>query len=279
MSSFDYSDILADYENPLLLKQGGQKVVFLANHPDHGKVALKIGTYVYPQTLVRMQREVDVLSGIQSDYYPKCFEFKELPNNRFVILEEYVESMPLSSLLDKYTNPLITLGLIKSLVTGIEILWDKRIVHRDVKPDNLLIRPDGSLKIIDLGIARLLDQESITRTLAPMGPCTPVYASPEQLSNRKKIIDVRTDQFSIGIVLLQLLAGGLHPFDPTVVGSGSSIVENIVNGKWARGLLASQELERLRPVVVKLLGPEPYQRYRIPEKLLGDLDKVMEASK
>ena len=64
-----------------------------------------------------------------------------------------------------------------------------------------------------------------------MGPCTPVYAAPEQLSNNKSIIDARTDFFALGIIALELYLG-VHPFDPSFVGNQYSIVENILQNKF-----------------------------------------------
>lgn len=69
--------------------------------------------------------------------------------------------------------------------------------------------------IIDLGIARFLDLESLTRTISPMGPCTPIYAAPEQLTNNKALIDPRTDFFGLGIIALELYLG-VYPLTQTM---------------------------------------------------------------
>lgn len=277
MYPFNHQDILSAYSNPILLKEGGQKVVYRVTHPTHGESALKIGQYSTPQSLERIRREVAVLKDIDSEYYPKNYDFEVLSNDRFLILEEYIDSKPLSSHLQDYADPKHALGLIEHLVKALKIIWEKRIVHRDLKPDNILILPSAPPKIIDLGIARLLDMDSITRTLAMRGPCTPIYAAPEQLTNRKTEITTRTDQFNLGIILLQLLMRGKHPFDPTVVGSGASTVDNIMRGKWAKATLNAAEFAALRTLLTRLLGREPYQRYRNDELLMTDLRKASEA--
>lgn len=277
MYPFDHQDILSAYSNPILLDQGGQKVVYRVTHPTYGESALKIGQYSSPESLERIRREVTVLKDIDSEYYPKNYDFEVLPNDRFLILEEYIDSKPLSSHLQDYTDPKDALNLIEHLVIALRIIWEKRIVHRDLKPDNILILTSAPPKIIDLGIARLLDMDSITRTLAMRGPCTPIYAAPEQLTNRKTEITTRTDQFNLGIILLQLLLNGEHPFDPTVVGSGASTVDNIMRGNWAKARLSAVEFAPLRPLLIRLLGREPYQRYRNDELLMADLRKAVEA--
>ena len=268
----NFCDILAMYPDAKPIKEGGQKAVFLINHPDFGKCVLKVGIYSRPQTLERIQREVRTLWEIDSSYYPKNYDFQILDGNRFFILEQYVECVPLSSCLRNYTDPSDTLLLLRELVIGLEILWNKKIVHRDLKPDNILISSKGNPIIIDLGIARLLAEESLTQTIALRGPATPAYAAPEQLLNRKTNIDIRTDQFNLGIITMQLLMGGTHPFDPVVVGAGENIMENILQGRWNKGILENQDLKALRPLIERLLGKEPYMRFRSSESLLEQID-------
>jgi eukaryotic-like serine/threonine-protein kinase len=197
----------------------------------------------------------------------------------FVITEEYVESRPLTYCMEAFATPGSSIRFVHNLVHGLDVLWQRRIVHRDVKPDNILVTPSGRPKIIDLGIARLLDADSLTHSLNARGPCTPVYAAPEQLKNRKAQIDARTDQFSLGIVLLQLLFTGRHPFDPAVVGSGESIVHNILSGVWAKGALSALRVpQQIEKTVTRLLGDEPFKRYRSTAAILEALRSCEEAS-
>ena len=267
----DANSILAQFQNPILLKEGGQKKVYRATDPVEGQIILKIGSAENAQSLERIRREVEILREIDSPYYPKNIDFRVFPGASFLIVEEYLNAQPLTALLNKFVEPSAAVALVSNLVTGLEVLWCRRIVHRDVKPDNILISADGLPKIIDLGIARLLDDESLTRTLAPRGPCTPVYAAPEQLLNRKDAIDHRTDQFSTGILFLQLLLGGAHPFDPDLVGRGQSIVDNILDDCWFRGTLDQEPLDRFRRVLTRMLGKEPYMRFRNAVLLRNEL--------
>jgi hypothetical protein len=92
-----------------------------------------------------------------------------------------------------------------------------------------------------------------------MGPATPMYASPEQLANKKNTINHRSDFFNLGILTYELIVGQ-HPFDPSHVGSGGSYVENIVNGNR---LPMPQTLDtRLNQFVENTLSVEPYRRFR-----------------
>ena len=107
----------------------------------------------------------------------------------------------------------------------LDVIWRRNVVHRDIKPANILITPAGEPRVIDLGIARFLDDTSLTASIACCGPATPIYAAPEQLINRKAMINVRTDFFLLGILVLELMHG-FHPFDPQHVGNQNSLIEN-----------------------------------------------------
>jgi serine/threonine protein kinase len=102
-------DVINKYQNPVLIHKGGQRVVYRVDHPRYGKVALKIGYYNTPTTqdgweLERIEREIDILKHIDSPYYPKNYDFQKISNNRYFILEEFVDSPPLAQCLDKFRS-------------------------------------------------------------------------------------------------------------------------------------------------------------------------------
>lgn len=273
MTTVEHADILRDYPNHIFLKAGGQKIAYRVFDAVHGACVLKIGRFSDPESLERIQREVNTLRAIDSEYYPKNYDFKVVSDARFVILEQYVECRPLSECLTEY-DELGVVSLLQHLVTGLQLLWDVPAVHRDIKPDNILITPSGKPKIIDLGIARLLELDSLTNPLIG-APLTRAYAAPEQIKNER--IDFRADQFNLGILALQLLMQGAHPFDPSVVGSGSSIMQNILNAKWAREALSRLSAVPLKLLIEKLLGNQPYERYRTPQALTEAISGAAEA--
>jgi eukaryotic-like serine/threonine-protein kinase len=263
-----HDHILQAYTNVSLLKEGGQKAAYLVTDPTHGRMVVKIGHYPSPTSLERIRREVELLREVDSPYYPKNIDFRIVPPDQFIIFEEYIESRPLSTCLGEFGNPKSALLFLRQLVQGLTVIWNKRVVHRDLKPDNILVLPDYSPKIIDLGIARLLDEDSLTKTVNARGPCTPNYGAPEQLKNRKAHIDQRTDQFALGILFVQLLLRGAHPFDPARVGSGDSISFNILKGAWTRKTLQASVAASLYEIANRLLGPEPFNRFRDADSLL-----------
>ena len=264
------------YPDAVPLNHGSQKFVFKATHSQHGVIVVKIGNYASFNDLERIRREVITLREISSPYYPKNFDFQVVDAQRFVICEEFIDARRLSDCILEFQQPEQALPFFKTLVQGLEVLWSKNIVHRDLKPDNILITSSGEPRIIDLGVARLLDMKSLTQAFGFVG--TPNYASPEMLLARKAGIDRRADQFSLGIILLQALMLNQHPFDPSLVG-GNSIPENIMIGKWHKSILESNELLPLKGFVTKILSTEPHQRYKDISRLIQHIDQAMEAIK
>ncbi len=244
------------------IAQGGQKTVYLAEHPDVGKVVIKIGEIRSFTSLERIKREVELLSELNSEYYPKQHHFNiDVIAMKFEIVEQYIEGKTLRESMTEFNDSESILGLISGLINGLSIIWERNIAHRDLKPENIIIKPNGQPCILDLGIARFLDLEALTRTISPMGPCTPIYASPEQLTNNKNLIDQRTDFFSLGIMALELFLG-VHPFDPDYVGNKFSVVENIMQNNYITETTTAKCDEKLIAFAGKTLQIQPFNRFR-----------------
>jgi eukaryotic-like serine/threonine-protein kinase len=234
----------------------------LAEHPNAGTVVIKRGSIKSFTSLERIKREVELLSELKSPFYPQQHHFNiDIKTKEFEIVEDYIEGTVLREAMPHFKTPKQIFTLFDSLVKGLSIIWDKNIVHRDLKPENIIIRPNGIPCIIDLGIARFLDLEALTKTISPMGPCTPIYAAPEQLTNKKDLIDPRTDFFGLGIIVLELYLG-IHPFDPMVVGNHYSIVENIMQNNYVLELSAVKRDDAITEFANKTLQPQPYDRFR-----------------
>jgi serine/threonine-protein kinase len=256
------------------LKPGGQKKVFLAECGKYGKVVFKVGQCQSASALERIKREVELLKNIKSPYFPCNYEFSYDDKGNFQILEEYIESKSLEDYLDIYNSEDKIAEFALELINGMKLLWDMKIVHRDLKPDNILINTDNKPVIIDLGIARDLDGKSLTKTIFQRGPCTPIYASPEQLKNQKDIIDMRTDFFSLGIILAELYLK-IHPFHPDAVGDGLGIVENIEAGKYVLHYGDKRMSAQFESIIRKLLEEKQYNRFRTYIKLEEELKNLI----
>lgn len=196
------------------LSKGGQKSVLSGNHKTEGDVVLKI--YHINTDADRVIREIEAVKSIASSRVPKIYEVgtKASPIGQFIWLrEEYVSGSTLKEVLQKKGSLEIkdTLRIGLHLLEALHSAEQQSIVHRDVKPDNTIIDADGNTWLIDFGLARHLNLESLTATSDYFGAFTPGYAPPEQFRNQKKDIDSRADLFALGVTLYECIEGR-NPF-------------------------------------------------------------------
>ncbi len=200
------------------LKTGGQKAVFDAVHTDYGKVVLKI--VLQGGNDPRILREIKIVQSNSFPNVPLIYEVGTVlfNGNSFIyICEQRVTGTDLRDVLN--TNgklPLpVVLKFLGSMLNTVVKLEEQGIIHRDIKPDNVLCDDQGNYWLIDFGIARNIKEVSLTATSANFGPHTAGYAAPEQYRNLKRLIDSRADLFSIGVVCYEMLHG-FNPFTQNV---------------------------------------------------------------
>lgn len=193
--------------------QGGQKWVFGGTHSVEGPVVIKL---FHPMTdPERALREVKAAQSVMSKRVPKVHGSGDLQSHIGTIIwvrEQLIRGEDLRSRLRR--GPLSAPELLRLALHALEALSAaerERIVHRDVKPDNILLAYDDSFWLLDFGLARHLNLESITATAAQIGVGTPGYIPIEQFRNQKKDIDSRSDLFSLGVTLYEC-AMGVNPF-------------------------------------------------------------------
>jgi len=196
--------------NIRVLQSGGQKEVFYADHPSFGMVVYK-RIFPSPDSFERTIREVRAASLISSPFVPKILAHncdEEAPEHLWLV-EQYVPGDSVRKLLAEGR-----IFNISEVVRFLDIMLNiaiesenHNLVHRDIKPENIIYDPDGNFWLLDFGIARHLDLESITDTNRPFGVFTIGYASSEQFRNFKRDIDIRSDLFSIGVVCYEMLKG------------------------------------------------------------------------
>ena len=195
------------------LGKGGQKEAFLAIYPENREAVIKI---IPPDKVnPRIMREIKILQTYNFSRVPKLYDVREYHQDEKVwllLVEQFINGGNLGDWLkaNRYFSYGHCIKIISDLLPIICEMEKQEIVHRDIKPDNIMIDGSGDFWLIDFGIARELTVESITKSDWE-GPETCGYAAPEQFLNQKADIDSRTDLFSLGVVLSEGILG-FHPF-------------------------------------------------------------------
>jgi len=204
--------------------EGGMGEVWIAEQhkPIRRKVALKVikSGMDTKQVIARFESERQALAMMDHPAIAKVFEAGETEHGRPYFVMEYVQGIPITAHCDqgRLTTP-ERLALFIQVCDGVQHAHQKAIIHRDLKPSNILVAIQDSKavpKIIDFGVAKATAQSLTERTMyTELGVLigTPEYMSPEQAEMSGQNIDTRTDVYSLGAILYELLVGAL-PFDP-----------------------------------------------------------------
>lgn len=263
---------------------GGMSEVYLgvrANQLSRKLVAVK----VIPQGLdthgvrQRLRHERQILSSLQHPYIAKLIDGGTTASGQPYFVMEYVPGLPVNRYCESRRLDLRTrCQLFGKICDAVGYAHRNRVIHRDLKPANILVTPRGTPKLLDFGIAKLLDGN--TAPLAS-GALTPDYASPEQVAGGP--VTAASDVYSLGVVLFEILTGArAHPLDsytpsevervicqlpverPSVAAEGKS-------GEWRRSL--EGPLDR---IVLTALEKQPASRYASVQQLSADLAHYLE---
>jgi len=210
----------------------------------------------------RFYREARAAGLLSHPNIVTIYEAGEDQGRHFIAME-YLEGQTLRDVLDiEGSLPIDRVtNIVKQVCDALTYAHSKGVIHRDIKPDNIQILPSGRIKITDFGIARIMEEPSITADGQVFG--TPSYMSPEQVAG--KPLDPRTDIFSLGIMLYEMLTGRKPFTGDTVV----TITYNIMNQDVAFPSTLPPHFER---VLRRCLAKEPNLRYSSAAEVTSDLD-------
>ncbi len=268
---------VAGYEVLGTLGRGGMGVVYKARHKKLGRVvALKMiqpslaGGGRWEAVLARFRVEAEAVARLQHPNIVQIFELGEHEGLPFMALE-YVEGGNLAGLLARGPLPRHHAGgLLEALARAVHAAHDADVLHRDLKPGNVLLMADGSPKVTDFGLAKMLDDDSgQTRTGAVMG--TPAYMAPEQAEGKKEV-GPQADVYALGAILYECLTGRM-PF------VGESVAATLRLVKEADPLpprrLNPAVPRDLETICLKCLEKLPGQRYASARALAEDLRRFL----
>src|SRR3954471_20174285 len=225
---------LGRFETVRLLGRGGMGSVYLAEDPKIGRqVAIKeiriergVGETALAEARVRFEVELQAAGRLSHPNIATVYDAFETEDSYCIALE-YVPGISLDERL-KAGPPLTSFEVARlggQIASGLDYAHPRGIVHRDVKPGNILLSEDGEVKITDFGIAKLASLD-VTQTGIALG--TPSYMSPEQIQGHP--LDGRSDQFSLGVLLYQMLTGRL----PFAGGNAHSVLYKILHDEPER---------------------------------------------
>jgi DNA-binding NarL/FixJ family response regulator len=249
-----------------LIGEGGMSRVYLASREkDDEPLVVKIlrsGVTQDKRSLARFIEEYNLVERIRSRHVARIFGHGVSESHAYLVMEFFDGGDLNKRLGDKAMPPEEALRIFRELMLALGDIHEQGILHRDLKPQNLMFRADGSLAIVDFGIAKHVD--SIDRTSQGEVLGTPRYMSPEQVQGRA--LDLRTDIYSAGVLLFQMMTGQ-HLF------GGETAVEVALHHLNTPPPALPQDLERYQRLFDKLLEKDREARFRNADEVLGFLSR------
>lgn len=266
--------ILAGYEILEKLGAGSMGTTFRARQISLDRIlALKVLLPRFsqdPEYVRRFMREARLAARLNHENIATAYEVGSSGGQYFLAME-LIEGRTLASIV-RERGPLPERDAVKIIIKIAQALQHAHeigIIHRDISPKNIIVRADGTPKLIDLGLAKNVSAHKSDETSTAVG--TPAYLSPEQALGRKKV-DIRTDIYSLGCVFYEMLAG-VPPFQ------GESALETIsmhLNHRFPQ--VTRQDVSAAsRRIVKKMTQRNPNARYQEPQEIVEELERLLDA--
>jgi len=270
------------------LGRGGMGAVYLAERADGAfeqRVALKLVKRGMDSehVLARFRSERQILAGLEHPNIARLLDGGASEDGQPFLVMEYIEGQRIDEFARAQRLPVADrLRLWLPVASAVSYAHQHLVVHRDIKPANILVTADGTPKLLDFGIARLLDPAAdVTSTVTELRMLTPEYASPEQIEGRHTA--TTTDVYSLGVVLYELLTGR-SPYKARSR-SPRDIADAITTTEPVRPSVAAAETDpslgrRLRgdldTILLTSLRKEPARRYPSVERFAGDVRRHLD---
>jgi len=259
------------------LGRGGMGVVYKAHDPSLDRfVAIKVlGTHLTedPEYVQRFSREARAAAALNHPNIVQIYTIGEDAGRHYFVME-YVKGTSVQQLIrtEGRLDPARAAGIVLQAASGLAAAHGAGILHRDIKPGNLMVDERGIVKIADFGLA--LAPEAATRlTATGMLMGTPGYLSPEQCLDQG--VDKRSDIYSLGATFFEMLTGRT----PFTADSPLALLRKIVELQPPDlGELAPDVAPEVRRIVSRMMAKDPAERYQECEEIVGDLRRWMEAS-
>ncbi len=287
-------ELIGPYRLLGTLGHGGMGTVYLAERIDgeyHRRVALKLVRRGMDteEILRRFRYERQILASLEHSHIARLYDAGATPDGQPFLVMEYVDGQPIDTHCDARRLTIDErLDLFRQVCEAVHHAHRNLVVHRDLKPSNILVTADGTVKLLDFGIAKVLSTEEPGLTMTSARLWTPAYASPEQV--RGAAITTATDVYSLGVLLYELLTGA-SPYGNLSAAQGIAIdrileteperpstIAAVCSDKAAAARRVSgRHLARklrgdLDTIVLKALQKSPQRRYATVDRLAADIE-------
>jgi len=277
------------------IDSGGMGAVYLAEREEHFRqqIAIKLIKRGLPEnvTLRRFEQERQILARLEHAYIARLLDGGTTKDGQPYFVMEYVEGQPITRYCDDRRLSLdARLALFRRVCAAVSFAHQNLIVHRDLKPSNILVAMDGTPKLLDFGLAKIIDpSRELDQTISAMQIMTPAYASPEQVLGNA--ITVASDIYSLGVILYELLAGkrpyhtgNLSPLDTARLicdfqppppsanfSNEGAVADTAARRSSTPGRLARRLSGDLDNIVMMALRKDPARRYASVEQFSEDI--------
>lgn len=266
---------LSNYRVDSLLATGGMGRVYLASRQD-GQFERTAAVKIMPggmdeKTVRRFEQERKILASLNHPNIAQLYDAGIAPSGHLYLVMELVDGQPIDQYCETHhLSHADRIELINQLCSAIGFAHGKLVLHRDIKPSNVFVSNDGTLKLLDFGIAKIVESdEDVTQGATPM---TPRYASPEQLQGQP--VSVASDIYQTGILLYSLLTGE-QPFGNSTLGDRLAQIDEQRAIEFSAADKANLPRD-LRTIVEHCLSTDPNARYRNISDLQSDLRRFVQ---
>lgn len=267
-------EFIGKYKVETKIAQGGMGAVYKAVHPSLKRdvVIKKMTMRSSPMAKERFKKEAQILLDMQSPYIVHLFDYFTEGPYRYMV-EEFVDGMALDALIKKQSivDPTVALLILQDACFALKFAHSKGIVHRDIKPGNILISRKAEVKLADFGIASDENETDGDKTQTGVTLGTPAYMPPEQFEN-SSAVDCRADIYALGVMLYEMVTG-TKPYPSEMS------VENLARIKRGR-YLNPRKIDRSIPPVVcklikKMMKPKARQRFSSVNPIIKIVKKYL----
>ena len=255
------------------LGEGGMGAVYLAEDITLGRrVAIKLLSSTAPEYRARFLREARAVSQLIHPNIAAVFDYGETPEGKPYIVMELIKGLPLSEKLLEGSLPLPEAARIVSLIAAaLGEAHHQGVVHRDVKPSNVVLTERGHVKVVDFGLVKDIHEEvNPTHTRSDVIVGTPLYLSPEQATG--KSVDGRSDLFALGAVLYECITGQSAFTGGSVLEIGAQVIHVTPPAPSTLNEHVPPELDR---ITAKALEKNINERYQTADELIEDLQTLL----